>query len=66
MILGFGHPAIVVTDLELMAEFYVKAFGFSLLNGGFESWDSNPIIDSAIGLKNSQPKGSCWRGTTAI
>lgn len=62
MILGFGHPAIVVTDLELMAEFYVKAFGFSPLNGGLENWDSNPTIDSAIGLENSAAKGLILAG----
>lgn len=62
MILGFGHPAIVVMDLELMTEFYVKAFGFSPLSEDFESWENNADIDAAVGLTSSAVSGRMLAG----
>ena len=62
MILGFGHPAIVVNDLERMIEFYGKAFNFRPLSQEFESWEDNPAIDAAIGLSRSSVTGVMLSG----
>ena len=52
MILGFAHPAIVVEDLDRASEFYCHAFGFRELSEDF-SWRDSPVIDDALGLKDS-------------
>jgi catechol 2,3-dioxygenase-like lactoylglutathione lyase family enzyme len=62
MILGFGHPAIVVQDLERSTKFYCEAFGFKVFSDANEGWCDNLFIDTAIGLKNSKAVGRMLSG----
>ena len=61
MILGFAHPALVVTDLEKARIFYEQMFGFETI--GEEGWEApNPIYDRGIGLSGSESKGYILKG----
>lgn len=61
MILGFGHPGIVVSDLEAAREFYQKMFGFEVAH--FESWTADNVrYNQAIGLSHSAASGYVLRG----
>ena len=61
MILGFGHPGIVVSNLEKAREFYQQMFGFTVAH--YESWsDDNERYNQAIGLKRSAANGYVMRG----
>lgn len=62
MILGFGHPAIVVRDLDAATQFYCEAFGFSVFSSESESWQNEPAVDAAIGVENSSAKGRMLSG----
>lgn len=62
MILGFGHPAIVVSDLERAVAFYCQAFGFRPFGSNNESWSGNAHIDAAIGVPGSQVQGRMLAG----
>ncbi|MFW2405887.1 MAG: VOC family protein [Gammaproteobacteria bacterium] len=60
MILGFGHPGIVVSDLERAREFYQRMFGFHVI--GTEGWDNSEEFDRAIGLSGSATRGYMMAG----
>jgi len=60
MILGFGHPGIVVPDLERAREFYQRMFGFYVI--GSEGWDDSEEFDRAIGLEGSATRGYMMAG----
>ena len=54
MIVGMHHVAIGVSDLEVAVAFYTEAFHFEVVQT--QEFDSNPLVDSAIGLKNAAAK----------
>jgi len=60
VILGFAHPGLVVTDLEKAKNFYEKMFGFRHFCD--EGWHDNPIVDKAIGIRDSACKGYTLAG----
>ncbi len=60
MILGFAHPAIVVSDLEKAREFYEKMFGFRVINQ--EGWQQGSIAEQATGAKDSACQGYMMAG----
>lgn len=60
MILAFAHPALVVNDLERAREFYEKMFGFTVI--GSEGWSDSPLLDRAIGSRNSACNGYMMAG----
>ena len=61
MIVGFAHPAIVVTDLDQARDFYNAMFGFSVVD--VEGWDSdNELYNQAVGLKRSAARGYVLAG----
>lgn len=62
MILGFAHPAIVVSDLERAVDFYCEAFGFRRFSSEHESWRDNPAVDAAIGSQGSAVAGCMLAG----
>lgn len=62
MILGFAHPAIVVSDLERAVRFYCEAFGFRRFSSEHESWSDSPAIDAAIGAQGSTVVGCMLAG----
>lgn len=54
MIVGVHHIAIGVSDLEAAVKFYTEAFHFEVVQS--QEFDANPMVDSAIGLKNAAAK----------
>jgi glyoxylase I family protein len=60
MILAFAHPCIVVDDVEVAREFYQQMFGFRVINN--EGWSDNPIVDAAIGSRDSSCRGYMLAG----
>ena len=60
MILAFAHPGLVVDDLERARAFYEEMFGFRVISN--EGWSDNPLIDSAIGSRNSSSRGYMMAG----
>jgi glyoxylase I family protein len=60
MILAFAHPCIVVDDVEVAREFYQQMFGFRVISK--EGWSDNPMVDAAIGSKNSSSRGYMLAG----
>lgn len=60
MIIGFAHPAIVVSDLERARRFYSEAFGFRVLSD--EGWSNAPEVDAAIGSHDSKCRGYMLAG----
>ncbi|WOJ97761.1 VOC family protein [Congregibacter brevis] len=60
MILGFAHPAVVVSDLERSRDFYSAAFGFRVLSD--EGWSDTPEVDAAIGSGDSRCRGYMLAG----
>ena len=60
MILGFAHPAIVVSDLGKARAFYEAMFGFRYFCE--EGWKNNPTINSIIGTSGSACKGVTLAG----
>lgn len=62
MILGFAHPAIVVSDLDRAVDFYCDAFGFRRFSEEHESWQDSPEIDAAIGSEGSNVRGCMLAG----
>jgi catechol 2,3-dioxygenase-like lactoylglutathione lyase family enzyme len=61
MILGFSHPAIVVSDLERARAFYEEMFGFEVI--AIESWDSSDaLFNAAVGLSASAARGYVLQG----
>jgi catechol 2,3-dioxygenase-like lactoylglutathione lyase family enzyme len=60
VILAFAHPCLVVDDVERARAFYEQMFGFRVINR--EGWSNNPLIDSAIGSKNSTSRGYMLAG----
>lgn len=62
MILGFAHPAIVVSNLERAIRFYCDGFGFKRFSQEHESWSDNVDIDAAIGSRGSAVNGCMLAG----
>ena len=60
MILAFAHPCLVVDDVELARSFYEKMFGFRVISN--EGWSDNPLVDGAIGSRNSSSRGYMMAG----
>lgn len=61
MILGFSHPALVVSDLERARTFYEDMFGFEVF--AQESWDaSDTLFNGAVGLHKSVARGYVLKG----
>lgn len=60
MILAFAHPCLVVDDVERAREFYEQMFGFRVI--GDEGWSDNPVVDGAIGSRNSRCRGYMLAG----
>ena len=60
MILGFAHPALVVSDLEKARDFYEKMFGFRYFCD--EGWSDNPDVDRLIGVDGSACRGYTLAG----
>lgn len=61
MILGFGHPGIVVSDLQVARDFYQKMFGFEVVH--HENWRSdNALYNQGVGLQGSAATGLVLRG----
>ncbi|MFT4796995.1 MAG: glyoxylase I family protein [Candidatus Azotimanducaceae bacterium] len=54
MIVGVHHIAIGVSDLDAAVQFYTEAFGFVVVQT--QAFDSNPMVDSAINLKNAKAR----------
>lgn len=54
MIVGVHHIAIGVSDLDAAVQFYTEAFGFDVVQT--QAFDSNPLVDSAINLKNAKAR----------
>ncbi|MFT7246196.1 MAG: glyoxylase I family protein [Candidatus Azotimanducaceae bacterium] len=54
MIVGVHHIAIGVSDLDTAIAFYTEAFGFDVVQT--QTFDSNPMVDSAINLKNAKAR----------
>ena len=60
MILGFGHPGLVVPDLERARAFYQRMFGFHVI--GEEGWENCPELDAAVGVVGSATRGYMMAG----
>ena len=60
MILGFAHPAIVVSDLDRACEFYEKMFGFRPFVD--EGWSDSLEADKVVGLRGSACTGKTLAG----
>jgi catechol 2,3-dioxygenase-like lactoylglutathione lyase family enzyme len=60
MILGFAHPALVVSDLEKAKTFYETMFGFRHFCD--EGWQDNPVVDKVIGTTGSACRGYTLAG----
>ena len=60
MILGFAHPALVVSDLEAARTFYEKMFGFRHFCD--EGWQDNPTVEKVVGIGGSACKGYTLAG----
>ncbi len=61
MILGFAHPAIVVTHLEKAVSFYTEMFGFELVDE--ERWEAdNDMYNQGVGLTGSAATNCVLKG----
>ena len=60
MILGFAHPALVVSDLEKAKRFYEEMFGFRHFCD--EGWENNATVDKVIGVGGTACKGYTLAG----
>jgi len=63
MIRGIHHVAVHVRDLDRMVNFYRQAFGFELVDEGFE-WKETPLLDQIIDVPNSAARGCMLRAGT--
>lgn len=64
MIVGIHHVAIGVDDLEAAVEFYTEAFGFEVVQR--TEFDSRPVVDQAIGLKDAKARMAMLKGPNAF
>lgn len=60
MIRGIHHVAIHARDIDRMIKFYNDAFGFELVDEGFE-WRDNEMLDKIVDVPGSAARGAMMR-----
>lgn len=60
MIRGIHHVAIHAHDIDRMIKFYNDAFGFELVDEGFE-WRDDELLDKIVDVPGSAARGAMMR-----
>ncbi|MEK9868108.1 MAG: VOC family protein [Gammaproteobacteria bacterium] len=63
MIVGIHHVAVGVSDIERAVKFYSEAFGFEVVQRS--EFDSQELVDRAIGLTNAKAKMAMLKAPNA-